>query len=414
MKVLVTAYACNPYLGSEHAVGWNLIRELSQLHDLTVIAEEEKCADSIIHYKSLNNDMDHVKFIFIQKKRARTLRKFWPPSYYWFYKNWQKKALGVATNLAKSGEYDIVHHLTMVGFREPGFLFELGIPYVIGPVGGFGYFPRHFSSVMSWHGRIYFILYNLINYFHGHYHRRFRKAVQKAGIFGTIAASHYNANFIKKCYGIPVHHVVPEIGPPSNPISPNHNKFDFKRTLKIIWVGNLSDGKALPLLLNALTSFKNSEFQLSIYGDGRQKTRWVQKVYDLGLDNTVKFEGSVPRAKLMQAYQDADLCVITSLRDLSSMVTVEALAHALPILCLDHCGFGEIVDTTCGVKVDVVTAEQVVRDLQSRLRDISQGNINLKSLSSGALAKAQELSWENKAKVISQIYHEKVQNSVGP
>ena len=36
-KILVSAYACEPYKGSEQAVGWNIVLELAKTNDVHVI-----------------------------------------------------------------------------------------------------------------------------------------------------------------------------------------------------------------------------------------------------------------------------------------------------------------------------------------------------------------------------------------
>ena len=36
-KILVSAYACEPYKGSEQAVGWNIVLELAKTDDVHVI-----------------------------------------------------------------------------------------------------------------------------------------------------------------------------------------------------------------------------------------------------------------------------------------------------------------------------------------------------------------------------------------
>ncbi len=63
------------------------------------------------------------------------------------------------------------------------------------------------------------------------------------------------------------------------------------------------------------------------------------------------------------------LMLITSLRDLTSTVTIEALSMGLPIVCLDHCGFAEVVDESCGIKIPVTTPREVVEGFSRRSRN---------------------------------------------
>src|SRR5690606_33474414 len=133
------AYACSPYKGSEPGVGWGFVRALARRHDLSVIVEEEKFRADIERYLADDPEFArNVRFHFIAKRRNRLLRKFWPPSYYWYYRRWHRDALELARRLHGAVRFDLAHQLTMVGFREPGYLWQLGIPFVWGPVGGMG------------------------------------------------------------------------------------------------------------------------------------------------------------------------------------------------------------------------------------------------------------------------------------
>ena len=71
-KVLVSAYACSPYHGSEAALGWNYIYWLNKTERYTihVVVEQEKWHSEIEQFLS-SNKLDNVSFFFVRKKRAR-------------------------------------------------------------------------------------------------------------------------------------------------------------------------------------------------------------------------------------------------------------------------------------------------------------------------------------------------------
>ena len=56
--------------------------------------------------------------------------------FYKYYKEWQWKTYVIAKEIIQQHHIDIVHQLNMIGFREPGYLWKLGIPYLWGPIGG--------------------------------------------------------------------------------------------------------------------------------------------------------------------------------------------------------------------------------------------------------------------------------------
>ena len=65
LKVLVSAYACSPYKGSEPGVGWGFVSELSKYHNLWVIVEEEKFRKDIEKFLKVNSDqLESVRFYF--------------------------------------------------------------------------------------------------------------------------------------------------------------------------------------------------------------------------------------------------------------------------------------------------------------------------------------------------------------
>ena len=70
-NILVSAYACSPYKGSEPGVGWGFISELCKYHNLHIIVEEEKFKHEITEWLLRNNESDvakYGKFYFIKKK----------------------------------------------------------------------------------------------------------------------------------------------------------------------------------------------------------------------------------------------------------------------------------------------------------------------------------------------------------
>ena len=141
MKILINCYACSPYKGSEPGMGWNFVKCLCRLHELHIITESKFKPDLNRYFKEHPEETPFYHFYFIEKKRHKKLRKVWPPSYYWFYKSWQKKALRLAQILDKQENFDVIHQLNMVGYREPGYLYEIGKPLVWGPMGGFNITP---------------------------------------------------------------------------------------------------------------------------------------------------------------------------------------------------------------------------------------------------------------------------------
>ncbi len=307
LKVLICAYACSPYKGSEPGVGWGFVSELSRHHDLWVLVEEEKFRADIERYLADNPEFgQHARFHFIPKQRNRTLRKLWPPSYYWYYRRWHQEALVLARKIHAEVGFDLAHQLTMVGFREPGYLWQLGVPFVWGPVGGMGLFPWRFLSKVGWYGALYYLGYNLYNLAQMRFMRRPKRAARSAGC-GLITATPENDQGARQNWGCSST-VISEVGLPISLPAVIRHRFPGE-PLRIVWVGQHKPGKALNLGLEALATLPESvRWELHVVGQGRQTAKWVHEAKQLGIGGRCIFHGWLDRNGALSVMALATSC----------------------------------------------------------------------------------------------------------
>ena len=203
-KVLVCVYACSPYRGSEPGMGWNYLKLIAQKREVWAIVEQEKWEPDIRKWQMEHpGEMRNVHFIFIHKARCRWLRKIWPPSYYWFYRIWHWRAYKAARDLNKKVHFDCVHQLNMVGFREPGYMWKLPIPFVWGPIGGLGQADWRLLELLPFMGKVEFFFRNIINWCHSHFLIRPKLAARKAAETGAlITATSENRREAKRLWGV--------------------------------------------------------------------------------------------------------------------------------------------------------------------------------------------------------------------
>lgn len=413
LKILISAYACSPYQGSEPGVGWGFVFELAKCHELWVIVEEEKFRTDIERYLADNPDLArYVHFHFLRKRRNRRLRKIWPPSYYWYYRRWHEEAMQLASGLHREVGFDLAHQLTMVGFREPGYLWKLDIPFVWGPIGGMGLFPWRFLPYVGLRGGLHYFGYNILNLWQMHFAGRPRLAARAAGA-GLITATSENMRGAERYWGCSST-LMSEVGMPPQ-ITREPHDLDQSGPLRIVWSGQHTPGKALNIGLLALAQLPNDiRWELHVLGLGERTLSWRRLSERLGLARQCHFHGRLPREEALSIMASGHLLLITSLRDLTSTVTVEALALGLPIVCLDHCGFADAVDDGCGIKVPVAGPEDAVRGLADAVQRLAHDEPLRLSLCRGALRRAQDYSWEKKAEILNRVYGTVLQGKAGP
>jgi glycosyltransferase involved in cell wall biosynthesis len=401
LKILISCYACSPVRGSEPGMGWSFVLGLSKQHEVHVIVEKEKWEKDINAYLQLHPN-NNLKFYFIQKQRNRFLRKIWPPSYYWYYKIWQKEALALAEKLEDKENFDAVHQLNMVGYREPGFLWEMKKPFVWGPIGGTENVPWKLFSLFNFSGKVFYGGRNIINSFQTKYLKRPKLAAQHKQAT-LIAATPDIKKAIKKLWKSDAV-IIPEIGAVDFP-QIHINKRSPKEPLKIIWSGQHTSGKALPILLKSLALLnKNILWELHVLGVGAETKNWKNLANHLKINNNCVWYGWLEKKEAFNVMKNGHFLAITSLKDLTSSVIIEGISLGLPIVTLDHCGFSFVVDDTCGIKIPVDNPDKIFINFKIAVAKLYQNENYRLTLAEGALKRAQDFSWEKKIEQLNEVY----------
>jgi glycosyltransferase involved in cell wall biosynthesis len=124
-----------------------------------------------------------------------------------------------------------------------------------------------------------------------------------------------------------------------------------------------------------------------------------------GVGDAVEFAGHVPTPQLIDTLRNSTAFVFPSLHDSGGMVVLEAFTEGLPVVCLDLGGPGAVVNSSCGIVVSTVDADEVQTVTGIANAMIALGSMSAaewKCLSRGAMARADELSWDRLTKHIAK------------
>ena len=147
LKVLVSAFSCIPYRGSEPGVGWNWAKQMARFHEVFLFTRpnHKELIDKTILKESISNlhcvYFDLPEWARFWRKEQRGIRLH--------YYLWQILAFFVGKRLHKETKFDFVHHVTFCSYWMPTFLALLPIPYIWGPVGGGESSPKNFFRSFS-------------------------------------------------------------------------------------------------------------------------------------------------------------------------------------------------------------------------------------------------------------------------
>ena len=410
MKVLACAYACSPLRGSEDGVGWGWVNAIARNYEVWVLTAEHHRRDIEAELRNRPDCYDNLHFVYVEEKSwhyrptpawIRVENSIVKPAMNWAYRSWLRGAFLLGSRLHRKIGFDLFHQITYVGFRFPGYLWKLDVPFVWGPIGGLENTPWRLVPAMGVQGAAYYAARNIVNSWHKRFLRAPRKAFRRAS--AVIAATSGIQAEILRWYGVPSE-VISEVGAPIEAAKELALRAPAE-PLRIAWSGLHLPGKALQLLLRALHA-NPANWHLDIYGDGPCRGQWQSLASRLGIDARCTWHGQVPRYEALNGLRRAHVFVITSLKDLTSTVIIEALAQGVPVICPDHCGFSDAVTDECGIKLPIRSAREFEQRLAGAVAQLASDEERRQQLAGGALRRARAYSLEAKAEAVERVYHD--------
>lgn len=405
MNVLINAYAVSPKWGSEQGVGWNWIVNIAHYCNVFVITESEYENEI---YEALEKHPYREKMHFYFNAVTPEVRKMcWNQGdwrFYLYYEKWQKRTYEIAKQIVKEQHIDIIHHLNMVCFREPGYLWKFkDIPFVWGPIGGMNQLPWMFTKGMPLKKKLFYLVKNSITYLQSHYSLRVRNAIAHSHAIIPATASAYNV--LTKYYRHPYVEFINETGVDmSKSVAVNHD-YGHER-LELLWVGRFLITKRLDVALETLATCKQANIHLTIAGTGDDKTVAYYHSYarQLGIESKVTWLGRVPNEEVQQLMKKSDVFFFTSVAEATSTVVPEAISNNLPVICFNACGFGHLVKNKVGLTIELMNPKLASVEFAKIIDKVAVDKKQLSAYSKACNKYKNELSWEWKAKKVLEIY----------
>lgn len=422
LKALVIAHELSPVRGSECAEGWNIVTRLAKHHDVTVLyasGGQDEPSPYNSYYREVNTylkengPIDGLTFVNLDQPPMTKFivsinRYFYKIThlgllilYYWGYNYWQKAALKKARELHKQENFHVVHQLTQIGYREPGYWWKLGIPLFWGPTGGTSSLPKKFHKMLSTKFMMAENLRTFSNYVQFNFSNRVKKTNKAASVI-YVFSNEDAAAFKRRATGqvkIMLDAGTINHGEISRPANVNSS------VIKGIWCGSMIERKALIILLKALSlsEVTKEKVIIQVIGAGILEEKLHQQAKDLGLTN-IEWMKSVDRKTVFKLMSEADFFVHTSLREATSNVIPEAISMGLPVICHDANGMSIAINETCGIKIPLNNPEESINGFHSAIKDLITNKDLLEKLKAGATKRAPQISWDSMAETIAKDY----------
>lgn len=390
MKLLLSAYACEPNKGSEPGVGWNwaqaLLRRGYEVHVITRSNNRPGIESALRVHES------PLTVTYYDLPPWTRLWKRWPGGIYLYYLLWQIGVYRLAKALHSKEKFDCVQHVTFASYRQPSFMGSLGIPFIFGPVGGGETMPAQFRSSIPMTGRVAEAIRSLSSALIA-YDPFMRLTFTRADMIACTTRetlARIPRPFRAKCI------VQPTIGINEGEIETACETLSSQ--LQFLYIGRLVYWKGLHLILRALPEVRQSvpRARLKIIGDGSDRA-WLEGIArDVGVMDSVEWISAKPHDEIWQEYQQSVAFVFPSLHDSGGMVVLEALAAGLPVVCLDLGGPGAIVTPSCGIvlKSGQGNETSVVGEIAKAMILLATDSDHRALLSANALTRARQMTWD--------------------
>lgn len=417
-KILVVAYAVSPTRGSEYSVAWNYLTEMSKDNEIVVLygvsGDHMGDVEEMETWLSLNS-ISNVRFIAILPNKITTRlnvlnqRGIFPYAFYFAFNFWQRQIYLTAKNIIENEKFDLIHNLNPIGYREPGYLWKLDLPYIWGPIGGIPNRPSQLFTDLSLKNRIFFTIRNWVNTIQFKFNSRLKKALKETDLL--LTATSENKDIVKKEYNIESINI-PENGIVQFDFNTSFSYTNLKKgeTLNIVWIGTIDERKSINFLIDALIKIKNQNWHLHILGEGAIKEKMELRAIEMQINDKLTWHGHIERSKVLNLLQSIHLHIITSLGEATTTVLFEAMTNGIPTITLNHCGMKDVVCDKCGVKIGINSVKQIKDDLASTISNFIENPNEINDLSKGVLECVKLHTWEKRRQLFNGYFDLAIEN----
>lgn len=398
LKILISAYACRPNMGSEPGVGWNTVVELAKYQQVWVLTREDNRA--AIAAELAQNPIPNIHFIYCEPPRwACWWKATQLPHYYW----WQVVAYFKAKELHAQIGFDIAHHITYVRYSTPSFLSLLPIPFIWGSVGGGESAPQPFWQDFSGRGKVYEILRSLAHRI-GEIDPFTRLTARRSTLIRATTKDTAQRLYQMQATNV---EVFSESGISQAEIARLGDcPVPQNSPIRFISMARLLHWKGLHLGIRAFAQADLPEdTEYWIFGEGPEDHRLQALAAELNVSERVKFWGRRSRDETLSKLSECHVLIHPSLHDSGGWVCLEAMAAGRPVICLDLGGPAVQVTEETGMKIVAQNPEQTVNSLAEAISWLAKdGELRSRLGQAGQKRVQEHFSWENKGRHLIKLY----------
>jgi len=392
LKILVSAYACEPGKGSEIGVGWHWVLEMSKYFELWVMTRANN-QEPIEKYFKEHPEEQGIHWVYYDcpdyvkrfKRQMRGVRIY--------YTLWQYGSNKLVKQVMEENNIEIFHLLTygnaiwhISNYGQKKF-------FIWGPTGGVDTIPREFSKHYAYKHRIVEMTRRIV-----------------------VACLKMSPAFHKKCHNADLifckadstMNIIPEkyrakamlftdVAMETAPADFTLTVREQGKRLTFITVGRLDGWRGFDLLIEAFAQAVKEapELHMKIIGQGSEMVHLRKQVADLEMESYIELTGQVSMEQYRQEMQNCDVVLNACLKEGGVTNAFDCMTWGKPLLCIDTGGYTRNFDDECAMILPRTGRQELISNLTDAMLQLRDKELRHK-MSEAMVKKGTDITWNIK------------------
>lgn len=398
LKIFVSAYACEPGLGSEIGVGWHWVLEMSRRFELWVLTRESN-RHTIEPWIASHPEYSGIHFIYFDlpkwarfwKKGLRGVRTY--------YNIWQALTDRIVKRVMKDNDIRIFHHVTYGNALWPVSDYGSRQTFIWGPIGGLETIPEDYTC---------------------HYGAKLRllESVRRSMVKRAVRSRSFKrracrANLIL-CKTEDTMRLLPEEAreravlftdvAADTSVKNQEAKTAPHDGLNCIAVGRLDAWRGFDIAILAVAEAlkSHSGIHLSIVGKGADRERLEALAGSLGVSDNVSFLGAVSPERYRALMSRSDVVLNPSLKEGAVTVSFDAMAMGKPLVAVDTGGYTRYFKPEYSIVIPRGKRKETIENLAGAILKLTDDELRAR-MGERAVDASAGFTWTNHGKEICDI-----------
>ncbi len=405
-KILVSAYACEPNLGSEIGVGWHWVLEMSKYFELWVLTRESN-RESIETWISENPQVAAPTFIYYDLPKRWRFWKRGLRGVRLYYMLWQWLSNRLVKESMQQNGIEVYHLLTYGNALWSVSAYGQRQTFIWGPTSAGTYLPAEYTKHYGFKNRLKEAAQRLMAKtlpLNGGFKRRCRDAKlilckteqtllsipeiyrSKATLFTDVAIDLFDTS--KYC-----------------------SQRDDIAT-RYLAVGRLDSWRGFDLMIEAFArALKiNPNIELVILGKGSDRERLTSIKSRLKIGDKVTLRGQVSMEEYYQSMADCDVVINPTLKEGAVTTAFDSMSFSKPLICIDTGGYTRYFNNDYAVVLNRKCRCETIDDITSAIVRLTDAALR-RTFSKRIEAVRSDFIWERKGEQIRDIIQQTIERN---